>query len=223
MCVLYCCSVSESDEADNLTADLLAEASHTMYVKGRWVYTDKKPLHQYAIVQQSLPPDGDYSAHTQCCKCAGSVSTLLHRLYSWQYKCLNFSNALKNCDPLLSIFGMKNPLTVKRWSVYVLYVHSHACFCLSVLGSLHPQLGPGDRIQLTSPVYDVTAALQYTAQLVHVLAYILDVNLPHIVNYGYDGFLFCYYTCMCVFVLHMFVHNHIMTLNVLISILRNVC
>ena len=39
-------------------------------------------------------------------------------------------------------------------------------------------------LQMVNPAFNIGAALQYTAQVVHVLALLLDVNLPYRLGYG---------------------------------------
>jgi len=41
----------------------LAEARHTAYVHGRWVYTDNGNEHQYQVIEPTLPGSGDYSSY----------------------------------------------------------------------------------------------------------------------------------------------------------------
>lgn len=48
----------ESSESDMVSA--LAEASHTMYIRDRWV-TDNSGEMQYSIVAPCLPGSGNYS------------------------------------------------------------------------------------------------------------------------------------------------------------------
>lgn len=53
--------VSESSRTPDMVA--LAEATHTAYVKGKWVLQDSQNERQYIIVAPSLPGNGDYSAY----------------------------------------------------------------------------------------------------------------------------------------------------------------
>lgn len=47
--------------ADTVTA--LAEATHTAYIRGRWILQDSESELQHVIVAPSLPGNGDYSAY----------------------------------------------------------------------------------------------------------------------------------------------------------------
>ena len=49
-------------EQDSMVS-ALAEARHTAYVHGRWVYTDNGNEHQYQVIEPTLPGSGDYSAY----------------------------------------------------------------------------------------------------------------------------------------------------------------
>ena len=62
---MYC---SEPESSEENTVDLLAEARHTSYVKGRWVYAGNGSEMQYRIVHPTLPGHGDYSAYLIWCK-----------------------------------------------------------------------------------------------------------------------------------------------------------
>lgn len=53
--------VSETSRTPDMVA--LAEATHTAYVKGKWVLQDSQNERQYIIVAPSLPGNGDYSAY----------------------------------------------------------------------------------------------------------------------------------------------------------------
>lgn len=50
----------ETSESDMVSA--LAEASHTMYIRDRWV-TDSSGEMQYSIVAPCLPASGNYSEY----------------------------------------------------------------------------------------------------------------------------------------------------------------
>ena len=51
------------------TVSALAEARHTAYIRGRWVYTDNCSGElQYRVVDPSLPANGDYSPYNMWCK-----------------------------------------------------------------------------------------------------------------------------------------------------------
>lgn len=52
---------TESSRTPDMVA--LAEATHTAYVKGKWVLQDSHNERQYIIVAPSLPGNGDYSAY----------------------------------------------------------------------------------------------------------------------------------------------------------------
>lgn len=54
-------SISDSTRTPDMVA--LAEATHTAYVKGKWVLQDSQNERQYVIVAPSLPGNGDYSAY----------------------------------------------------------------------------------------------------------------------------------------------------------------
>ncbi|XP_037029579.1 beclin 1-associated autophagy-related key regulator [Bradysia coprophila] len=56
-------NVSESSRTPDMVA--LAEATHTAYVKGKWVLQDSQNERQYIIVAPSLPGNGDYSAYIE--------------------------------------------------------------------------------------------------------------------------------------------------------------
>lgn len=49
--------------SDSDTMNALAEATHTAYVRGRWVLQDSQSELQHVIVAPSLPGSGDYSAY----------------------------------------------------------------------------------------------------------------------------------------------------------------
>lgn len=51
----------ESAESDMVSA--LAEATHTTYIRDKWVYTDNSGELQHCIVAPSLPGSGNYSAY----------------------------------------------------------------------------------------------------------------------------------------------------------------
>ena len=44
--------------AIDVTVDDLAEAMQTTYVKGRWLYTDNRPKHEYRVLGLRVPPEG---------------------------------------------------------------------------------------------------------------------------------------------------------------------
>lgn len=57
-------SSSDSDSFAQDTVSALAEARHTSYIRGRWVYTENGSEHQYRVVEPLLPGCGDYSPYT---------------------------------------------------------------------------------------------------------------------------------------------------------------
>ncbi|XP_018914794.1 beclin 1-associated autophagy-related key regulator isoform X2 [Bemisia tabaci] len=56
-------SNSQEDGSERETVSALLEATHTAYVRGRWVYTDCSGEWQHSIVAPTLPASGDYSAY----------------------------------------------------------------------------------------------------------------------------------------------------------------
>ncbi|XP_064601890.1 beclin 1-associated autophagy-related key regulator-like [Liolophura sinensis] len=54
---------SEPDSLALSTVSALKDASHTAYIKGRWVYADHNGDLQYKVVESTLPGSGDYSAY----------------------------------------------------------------------------------------------------------------------------------------------------------------
>lgn len=59
--ITYNFSEVESSALDMVSA--LAEATHTTYIRDRWVYTDNSGELQHCIVAPSLPGSGNYSAY----------------------------------------------------------------------------------------------------------------------------------------------------------------
>lgn len=108
----------ESSALDMVSA--LAEATHTTYIRDRWVYTDNSGELQHCIVAPSLPGSGNYSAY--------------------------------------NVWVAQNKDAVPGGSNTVAVEHNSA--------------------------YNISAALTYTAQLVNVLAFYLDVRLPHKMSYS---------------------------------------
>ncbi|ELT88688.1 hypothetical protein CAPTEDRAFT_175681 [Capitella teleta] len=53
---------SEEDVMAQSMVSALAEARHTAYVRGRWIYTDNSGELHYRIIEPSLPGNGDYSS-----------------------------------------------------------------------------------------------------------------------------------------------------------------
>ncbi|KAF2899294.1 hypothetical protein ILUMI_06874 [Ignelater luminosus] len=115
----------ESSASDMVSA--LAEATHTTYIRDRWVYTDNSGELQHCIVAPSLPSSGNYSAYNV-----------------W---------VAQNKDAI--------PVPVSSNS---------------------DKLAVG--VVAQNPAYNISAALTYTAQLVNVLAFYLDVRLPHKMFYS---------------------------------------
>ncbi|XP_059610707.1 beclin 1-associated autophagy-related key regulator [Phlebotomus argentipes] len=103
------------------TAKELAEATHTAYIRGKWVLQDSLGEVQHTIVAPHLPGNGDYSAYSDW------VAT--HK------------------DGVPATSDRDAPL-------------DH------------------------NPAFRISAALTYTAQLVQVLSYYLDVRLPFRMNYS---------------------------------------
>ena len=59
---------SDVDAMVMSTVSALAEARHTSYIRGRWIYTDNGGEHQYQIIEPTLPGNGDYSPYIICCQ-----------------------------------------------------------------------------------------------------------------------------------------------------------
>lgn len=51
----------ESAESEIVSA--LSEATHTTYIKNKWIYTDNSGEYQHSIVWPTLPGSGNYSAY----------------------------------------------------------------------------------------------------------------------------------------------------------------
>ncbi|PSN37843.1 hypothetical protein C0J52_20787 [Blattella germanica] len=56
-------SHEDDSETPRDTVTALADATHTAYIRGRWVLTDSSGQLQHSIVSPSLPDSGDYSAY----------------------------------------------------------------------------------------------------------------------------------------------------------------
>ncbi|GAB0088386.1 beclin 1-associated autophagy-related key regulator [Sergentomyia squamirostris] len=115
-------SVKETPQAGQSTAEELAEATHTAYIRGQWVLQDSLGEVQHTIVAPYLPGNGDYSAYSD-----------------W---------VARHKDGVPTHTSDKD--------------------------------APLDH----NPAFRISAALTYTAQLVQVLSYYLDVRLPFKMNYS---------------------------------------
>jgi beclin 1-associated autophagy-related key regulator len=106
-------SSAETDTMLMSTVSLLADASRTAYIKGRWVYNDGGWEQMFSIVEPTLPGNGDYSTFA--------------------------SGQIENREAV-----------------------------------------PGTSIELSylNPSCTITAGLSLTSQLVSLLAYYLDINMP---------------------------------------------
>lgn len=109
----------EDCEVPRDTVTALADATHTAYIRGRWVLTDSSGQLQHCIVAPTLPDSGDYCAYNM------------------------WVAANKDGVPGGSSEAMDH-----------------------------------------NPAYNISAALTYATQLVNVLAFYLDVQLPNKLCYS---------------------------------------
>ena len=71
---ISCCSllITREEDSESLATvkHALADATHTAYVRGQWVYSDMGTSGRYRIVGALLPGAGDKDAYTLCGKSA---------------------------------------------------------------------------------------------------------------------------------------------------------
>lgn len=60
----YFCFSEEEDSMEDTVTSAIAEASHTAFVRGRWVFSDCSGELHHCIVAPTLPVSGDYSAYS---------------------------------------------------------------------------------------------------------------------------------------------------------------
>lgn len=147
------------------TVSALAEARHTAYIRGRWVYSDSDGELQYQIVEPTLPSNGDYSAYIMW----GTLSTYLYLVSSLAQT--TFLSYLHWCNVLIHV------------DIYSTY--QHTLLLLLVSDSESASRSPDAEMNQRNPAYTISSALSHTCQFVSVLAFYLDVILPRKQCYRY--------------------------------------
>lgn len=134
----------------------LAEATRTAWVRGRWVLQDsgQHELHYQLIGGPALPANGDYSAYAD-----------------WVQRQRDGSSNASASSATSTAAAVAAAAAASSISASSVGAGSAAAALQTVPTS-------------ANDAYRITAALTYTTQLVNLLGYFLNVNLPYRVNYA---------------------------------------
>lgn len=116
-----------------------------------------------------LPMSGD----------AGSTLTTVGNctIGLWSLPC----QAMGTTPPLPTIFGVSNPRILHYWNALFMS-DSPSVDPVMENKAEEPDFEPSQR----NPLYNISAALSYTTQMLNVLAHFLNINLPHKLCYRSD-------------------------------------